>query len=130
MSNWLAFVVKDRPSDLTTINVAIERYWYFAINEYKRQSIHLCFSTAYLDLRRNVDFMICILKPLRKMPPFPTAHTFCASPDGPRNSGFFSKDSDTNSKVFLHGFWNYYSIILLKNAWLPPIFFLVFNTTC
>ena len=60
---FLAFVVKDRPSDLTTINVAIERYWYFAINGYNRQNVHLCFSTAYLDLRRHVDFMICILKP-------------------------------------------------------------------
>ena len=34
------------------------------------------------------------------MPPFGTAHTFCASQDGPRSSHFL-RTVPTNSKVFL-----------------------------
>ena len=39
---------------------------------------------------------------LRTVPPFATAHAFCVSRDGPRNSRFLTT-VPTNSKVFLWG---------------------------
>ena len=42
---------------------------------------------------------------LRTVPTFPTAHTFCASRDGPRGSDFL-RTVATNSKVFFARFIN------------------------
>ena len=42
---------------------------------------------AKISMDRVVDIANGFNKRLRRMPPFATTHTFCASRDGPRNFG-------------------------------------------
>ena len=67
---------------------------------------------------------------LRTVPPFATAHKFCASRDDPRKSGFFTRRCLLKQRYFCTVYNYAGKADLGKNAWLPPIFFLDPNSPC